>query len=646
MTHIRIVLLLIGAVFIHAATASASRAGVQPISFFKVAADVNGFIAVAADTLGLYAVSSAGVRRYDPRGNEVWTQSFGAPAVGAQATADEAGVYVLVPPTPLPGPPQGPPPPCVLQRFTASGEKPWTRNLDTCYSLASDGLGAYVYRLTTSGPQLVKYSQDNSELWTNTFSRDAVAPGFGFLAADATGVYLVTSTAASVSLAPSLIVQKLSPAGAGLWMRSFNISNLPRAISADGIGLSVLAIDLPSGGTILRRYDAAGNELWNRLVDPAFDPNNARVASDVTGVYVAGEINEAFNGGLPAPPHLPGQCKSGSGNDSYIRKYDAASGNELWSRQFGTSQAAWAHGVAATGAAVFVVGEEGAAQVRDDFEHVEAFQPANPTRAGFVARFESDAAVVATSNPQIFPNCVVNSASYLGGGVAPREIVTMFGTQLGPSSPLPLEVDPNGRLSTTLAGTRVLFNGIAAPLLYVSANQSSAIVPAAVAGLPTVDVQVEYNGARSESMTVPVLEARPGIFSSDGSGRGQAAATNEDGSPNSATHPAARGSVITLYATGGAEIAAGVDDGQIVGNVLPRTTLPVTVFFDLGTSESPLPPKAAEILYAGGVPGAVAGLLQINLRVPANAVVNGDHVPFLLIIGSHWALYEVSVAVR
>ena len=63
-------------------------------------------------------------------------------------------------------------------------------------------------------------------------------------------------------------------------------------------------------------------------------------------------------------------------------------------------------------------------------------------------------------------------------------------------------------------------------------------------GLSTVDVQVEYNGVRSESLIVPVLEARPGIFSIEGSGRGQAAVTNEDGSPNSAANPARRGSVI------------------------------------------------------------------------------------------------------
>lgn len=641
MTRIRNIPLFVSILSIHAATA---RAGVQPVSLFKEAPDMNGFVAVAADSSGLYAVSNAGVRRYDSRGVELWTQFFDAPINGVQAASDSAGVYVLVPPASPPGPPQGPPPPCTLQRFTAAGDKLWSRNLSLCESLAADGTGAYVNGLSPS-PQIIKYGPDNVVLWTHNLSRAAV-PGFGRLAADATGVYLVSSTAAAVTLVNALYLNKVSPAGDDLWSRVIDLIEFPSAVTADGTGLYMLANDLPSGGNILRKYDALGNELWNRPVAPTFDPNHARVAADGTGAYVAGEINAVYHNGSLQSVNLPGQCQSGSGRDSYVRKYDSVSGDEMWSRQFGTSQAAWTAGVAAAGGAVFVVGAEGVAQVRDDFEHFAAFQPANPTSAGFVARFESTTAVTATTGPRIFPNCVVNSASYLGGGVAPREIVTIFGAQMGPSAPVRLEMNADKRLATALSGARVLFNGVAAPLLYVSESQSSAIVPAAVAGLATVDVQVEYNGVRSESLTVPVLEARPGIFSIDGSGEGQAAVTNEDGSPNSAANPARRGSVITLYATGGAETAAGVEDGQIVGDVLPRTSLPVSAMFDLGTSEFPVLPKSAEVQYAGGAPGSVAGLLQINLQVPADAVTTGNRVPFLLIIGSHWTVYQVSVALR
>ena len=54
----------------------------------------------------------------------------------------------------------------------------------------------------------------------------------------------------------------------------------------------------------------------------------------------------------------------------------------------------------------------------------------------------------------------------------------------------------DGRLATTLAETRILFNGAPAPLLYVSDRQGSTIVPYAVAGRPSVEVQVEHRGVR------------------------------------------------------------------------------------------------------------------------------------------------------
>jgi uncharacterized protein (TIGR03437 family) len=211
--------------------------------------------------------------------------------------------------------------------------------------------------------------------------------------------------------------------------------------------------------------------------------------------------------------------------------------------------------------------------------------------------------------------------------------------------PVPSVVTGN-RLTTSLAGTRVLFNGIPAPLLYVSEKQSSAIVPYGVVDQASVGVQVEYQGMRSDPITMPVLATRPGIFSLDGSGQGQGAILNEDGSVNAPSNPARRGSIVTLYATGGGETAPGIADGQILGDLLPRTSLPVSVFFDLTDNEFPVPTKSAEVLYAGGVSGSVAGLLQINLRVPANAVATGDAVPFLLIVGSRWTLYQATIALR
>jgi uncharacterized protein (TIGR03437 family) len=226
--------------------------------------------------------------------------------------------------------------------------------------------------------------------------------------------------------------------------------------------------------------------------------------------------------------------------------------------------------------------------------------------------------------------------------VVPGEIVTLFGSSIGPSETVRLRLTEDRRLATTLADTRILFNGVPAPLLYVSDKQSSVIVPYAVAGRTSVDVRVEYRGVRSEPVTVPVLASRPGIFSLDSTGLGQGAILNEDGTVNSPSNPAERGSVITIFGTGGGEAAAGVVDGEIISDVLPRTSLPVSVFFARGLYEEW---AQGEVLHAGGSPGSVAGLLQLNVRVPLNSGT-GDKLPFALIIGSHWTVYQVTIAVR
>jgi uncharacterized protein (TIGR03437 family) len=263
----------------------------------------------------------------------------------------------------------------------------------------------------------------------------------------------------------------------------------------------------------------------------------------------------------------------------------------------------------------------------------------------FLAKLET-AATTTSAGPRILPECIVNAASYVGGGVAAGEIITLFGSGIGPPDGASLSLTADRTLATTLADTRIWVNDIPAPLVYVSERQSGAIVPYAVAGRASVDIQVEYKGVRSDPVTVPVLASRPGVFSADASGQGQGAILNEDGSVNSPSNPARRGSVITIFGTGGGESAPGVLDGQLVDGTLPVTGLPVSVVFDIGLGEDGAPPKQGEVLYAGGSTGSVAGLLQVNVRVPANTKVVGDKVPFALIIGSQWTAYGATVALQ
>ncbi|HSW44455.1 MAG TPA: M12 family metallopeptidase, partial [Phycisphaerae bacterium] len=59
----------------------------------------------------------------------------------------------------------------------------------------------------------------------------------------------------------------------------------------------------------------------------------------------------------------------------------------------------------------------------------------------------------------------VNAASYASGSVAPGQIVAVFGTNLGPATPALLRLDGAGKVATELAGVRILFDGVAAPMV-------------------------------------------------------------------------------------------------------------------------------------------------------------------------------------
>src|ERR1017187_6640603 len=89
-----------------------------------------------------------------------------------------------------------------------------------------------------------------------------------------------------------------------------------------------------------------------------------------------------------------------------------------------------------------------------------------------------------------------------------------------------------------LAGTQVLFDGIAAPMVYASAGQTSAIVPYEVATKASTQVTVAYQGATSPAQTLAVVPVQLGLFSANASGQGQGAILNQDNSINSASNPA------------------------------------------------------------------------------------------------------------
>ena len=231
----------------------------------------------------------------------------------------------------------------------------------------------------------------------------------------------------------------------------------------------------------------------------------------------------------------------------------------------------------------------------------------------FVSRFDPAAPA------PVLPFEVVNSASYLPGAVAPGELMTLFGPGIGPADSLGHELDANGRVGTALGGIRVLFDGTAAPLLYVSPNQINAVVPYDTASKQQAQVIIEKNGASGPAQSIQLAKVSPGftvvapgIFSLAASGIQQAAAFNhEDGTVNGPAHPAPPGSVIGMYVTGLGATDQLVPDGSI--------TLPALLPLNTGKIEVFVGGKIAQVLYAGAAPYSVAGVSQINFVVPSDA---------------------------
>jgi uncharacterized protein (TIGR03437 family) len=138
------------------------------------------------------------------------------------------------------------------------------------------------------------------------------------------------------------------------------------------------------------------------------------------------------------------------------------------------------------------------------------------------------------------------------------------------------------------------------------------------AGNATVTISV--NGITSNSVTVPVVAAAPGLFFF---GSGRAVVQNSDFSLNTPSNPAKLGSTIMAYLTGSGSVSPPVNDGA------PAPSSPlvnVTSAYSAAIGSAP-----AQVSFAGLAPGFV-GLVQMNIVVPAG-LAKGDYPLTVTIAG-------------
>ena len=232
-------------------------------------------------------------------------------------------------------------------------------------------------------------------------------------------------------------------------------------------------------------------------------------------------------------------------------------------------------------------------------------------------------------------NAATNAAA---GGVSPGENIVIYGTGVGPAE-LALGKVTNNAWDTVAGNTRVLFDGVPAPVIYALATQTSVMVPYGVAGRTSVNIVVEYAGVQSTSASYNILPAVPGIYTLNQAGSGQGAILNQNFSVNGVAAPAAKGNIIQVYMTGEGVTQPLGSDGQLApanGTGLYKPVLPVTATI------GGIP---ATVQYYGTAPGIVYGVMQVNIFIPANAP-SGGSVPIQISVGNNATQSNVTVAIQ
>lgn len=233
-----------------------------------------------------------------------------------------------------------------------------------------------------------------------------------------------------------------------------------------------------------------------------------------------------------------------------------------------------------------------------------------------------------TPAPWIANRGIVNAASLAPpglpqSGIARGSIFTIFGSNLGPTTPATVSEFP---LGPSFQGVTVSVSQggitVSAIPIFVSANQLNVILPSGAPLGPSL-IRVGFQGRLGNSVQVDVVENAPGLFAASSGGYGPAVVQNVLSAAlrpiNTLSTAAVRGQVVTIYATGLGRV-------PFPDNVAPTPT-PIDAAVSVRVGE-----RDATVLYAGRSP-CCAGLDQIDIRIPDDAPL-GCYVPLRVRAGN------------
>ena len=229
-----------------------------------------------------------------------------------------------------------------------------------------------------------KYDTDGNEGWTRQFGGDGIDKA-NAVYVDETGVYVAGSTEGMAGQnhlgGEDAFIRKYDAAGNEVWTRQFGSNGYDAvyAVNGDETGLYIVGYlnstsprFTSTADAFIRKYDTNGNTLWIREFGTAESDIALDVSVDRSGVYMVGTTEGTF----------PGQTASGN-FDVFIRKYDI-DGNEGWTRQFGSEEPDQGTSISVSASGIYVAGT--IFGVTDSDSGPVQFN----TGAVFVSRFDLD----------------------------------------------------------------------------------------------------------------------------------------------------------------------------------------------------------------------------------------------------------------
>lgn len=205
-----------------------------------------------------------------------------------------------------------------------------------------------------------------------------------------------------------------------------------------------------------------------------------------------------------------------------------------------------------------------------------------------------------------------NAASYATTQLAPGEFAYLYRlgvdfdntTQQAPADQFPLPA--------VVADTQVLMNGSPVPIYELVPGRIDFLVPMNAPQSGTAEFMAirKSTGQVLGVSNLPMAPSSPGLFTSNATGNGLLAASNEDGTINSSANPALRSHYVSLYLTGQGPVQNAPADGMPASGLAPAS-LPVRVLIN----STPVPDADVQTSLVNWFPG----VLQINAKVPDSA---------------------------